>query len=387
MRGRKGVFDQLKEGLDPNKKTIWFHCASLGEFEQGVPIMEALKREMPDYQLLVTFFSPSGYIIKKNAPLPDTVVYLPLDTKANAKRFVQLVKPAIAIFVKYEFWPNYLFELDKRNIPAILVSGLFRKDQAFFKWHGGLLRKAMGTMEHYFVQDQHSGRLLGELGQKNITVSGDTRFDRVSHQIEQDNSLDFADEFVSGKLCLIGGSTWPEDMAVLLPFLNESKDLKVILAPHTMDKDKIDTMASALDKKVIRYSERGGKDLSAYDVLIVDTIGLLSRLYSYGDIAYVGGGMGTSGLHNILEAATFGIPIVIGKNYHKFPEAVKLEDIAGLYSVNNAEECSQILIKLTNDKQFREKTGMICGHYVNSNTGATETIMAYLRQLHTDGLV
>ncbi|WP_342750424.1 3-deoxy-D-manno-octulosonic acid transferase [Aureitalea marina] len=315
------------------------------------------------------------------------MIYLPLDTRANARRLVELVDPAIAIFVKYEFWPNYLFELEKRSIPAILVSGLFRKDQAFFKWHGGLLRKALGTMEHYFVQDQHSSRLLAELGQKNITVSGDTRFDRVSHQIEQDNQLDFADEFVKGQLCLVGGSTWPEDMAVLLPFLNQTNNIKTILAPHTMDKDKIDAMVSSLDKKVIRYSEREGKNLADYQVLIVDTIGLLSRLYSYGDIAYVGGGMGTSGLHNILEAATFGVPIVIGKNYQKFPEAVKLEDIAGLHTVKNAEECSDILTKLTTDRQFREKTGMICGHYVNSNTGATETVMAYLRKLHADGLV
>lgn len=387
MAGRRGVLDKLSKQLDTQKNTIWFHCASLGEFEQGVPIMEAIKKEFPAYQLVITFFSPSGYTIKKDTPLADVVVYLPLDTKANAKKFIQLVKPAIAIFVKYEFWPNYLFELERNQIPALLVSGLFRKDQAFFKWHGSLLREALGTMEHYFVQDQHSARLLGELGQKNITVSGDTRFDRVSHQIEQDNQLDFADAFIHGKLCLVGGSTWPEDMEVLLPFLNKTEGLKTLLAPHTMDADKLDKLEQSLDKKVLRYSQLEGKDLSQFDVLIVDTIGLLSRLYSYADLAYVGGGMGTSGLHNILEAATFGIPIVIGKNYQKFPEAVKLEDIAGLYSIKDAAECSEIMTKLVTDKNFREKTGMICGHYVNSNTGATETIMAYIRQLHTDSLI
>lgn len=388
VRGRKPVFHQLRSELDHSRPTVWFHCASLGEFEQGLPIMEGIKASYPNSQLLVSFFSPSGYGMRRDHPVADAVVYLPLDTPANARKFIDLADPALAIFVKYEFWPNYLEELHRNNIPTLLVSGVFRPDQVFYKWYGGIMRKALNRIEHFFVQDMASARHLAQVvPDERITHSGDTRFDRVSHQIEADNNLPFADEFVDDKLCLVCGSTWPEDMAVLLPFLNASQDLKIILAPHRMDGGEIEAMENQLDKKVIRYSQREGRPLADYDVLIVDTIGLLSRLYSYADIAYVGGAMGNSGLHNILEAATFGVPIVIGKNFQKFPEAVKLEDIAGLYSVKDPEDCSAVLEKLVNDKRFREQTGMICGHFVNANTGATKAVLDYIDRLHRDRLV
>lgn len=384
--GRKTVFKTLANRLTHKNDTLWFHCASLGEFEQGLPIINAVQKQLPNAEIVITFFSPSGYEIKKNTPLAKAVTYLPIDTPANAKRFIKLVQPKIAFFVKYEFWPNYLKELKIRKIPTYLISGLFRKEQPFFKSNATFLRKALTTFDHFFVQDQNSVQLLKQIGIENVSLSGDTRFDRVSHQIEMDNHLDFMNAFVGDSLCIVCGSTWPEDTKVLLPFINSvlERKIKVVVAPHQIDADKIELFKKQLKVPSITYSNRSGKQLEDYSVLIVDTIGLLSKIYSYAAIAYVGGAMGNTGLHNILEPATFGVPIVIGKNYHKFPEALKLEDLAGLYSVEDATSCTEILEKFVTDKKFRQQTGMICGHYINSNTGATRTI---LEHLHRDGLI
>jgi len=376
VKGREGVFKKLKDGISPKDKTIWFHCASLGEFEQGLPIIEALKKVKPNHKILITFFSPSGYEIKKNTTIADMVTYLPYDTKNNARKFIDLVNPSMAFFVKYDFWPNYLFELKQRHIPTYLVSGLFRKNQAFFKSYGSFMRKALGCFDHLFVQNEHSKSLLSKIGIEHVTVSGDTRFDRVSHQIEQDNSLGFMDEFLKKEdICIVCGSTWPEDEAVLLKSINSIANVKWVIAPHKIDSEKITTLQKKIETSVARYSEKEGKNLSEASVLILDTIGLLSKVYSYATIAYVGGAMGTTGLHNILEPATFGVPIVIGNNFNKFPEAKKLQDLAGLYSVENAEDCHRVLEKFVSDKKFREQTGMISGHFVNSNTGATQLII------------
>ena len=379
VEGRKDVFLTLQENISPTDETIWFHCASLGEFEQGVPIMEAIKKLKPNHKIVVSFFSPSGYEIKKNTHLADAVVYLPMDTPSNARKFINTINPKLAVFVKYEFWPNYLFELQKKNIPTLLVSGVFRENQLFFKSYGGFMRKALTTFEHFFVQDENSEELLRSIGFDNITVSGDTRFDRVSHQIEMDNTLKFAEEFKGNSLCIVCGSTWPEDEAVLLNYINTaSLNVKFIIAPHKIESSKIDDFRNKIVKKTILHSNKDEVNISAYSVLIIDCIGLLSKLYSYADIAYVGGAMGKTGLHNILEPATFGVPIVIGKNYDEFPEAIHLRSLAGLFSITNATECSEILKKLVENDNFRDKTGMISGHFVNSNTGATEKVMTYI---------
>ena len=381
VNGRKDVFEILQQKISSEDKTIWFHCASLGEFEQGVPIMEAIKKQRPDHKIVVSFFSPSGFEVKKNTPLADAVVYLPMDIRANAKKFLAAVRPTMALFVKYEFWPNYLFELQKKNVLTYLVSGVFRKDQIFFKSYGGFMRKALQSFDHFFLQDENSEELLKNIGFSNVTVSGDTRFDRVSHQIEMDNTLKFAEDFKGNSLCIVCGSTWPEDEVVLLNYINAApENVKFIIAPHKIEADKISDFTSKIVKKTVLHSNKDEVNISDYDVLIIDCIGLLSKLYSYADIAYVGGAMGSTGLHNILEPATFGVPIVIGKNYDEFPEAIRLRDLAGLFSIRNAPECSETLNKLVANKDFRTKTGMISGHFVNKNTGATAKIMRHIAQ-------
>ncbi|QQX78157.1 3-deoxy-D-manno-octulosonic acid transferase [Aequorivita iocasae] len=380
VNGRRSVYETLQQKISATDKTIWFHCASLGEFEQGVPIMEAIKKLKPDHKIVVSFFSPSGYEIKKNTPLADAVVYLPMDTPANAKKFISAVHPSLTFFVKYEFWPNYLFELQKKNIPTLLVSGVFRESQIFFKPYGGFMRKVLATFDHFFLQDKNSETLLKNIGFTNTRVSGDTRFDRVSHQIEMDNTLKFAEDFKGNSLCVVCGSTWPEDEAVLLHYINSApENVKFIIAPHKIEADKIEDFTKRIVKKTVLHSKIDDVNISDYSVLIIDCIGLLSKLYSYADIAYVGGAMGKTGLHNILEPATFGVPIVIGKNFEAFPEAKRLRGLAGLFSISNASECTEILNKLILNDSFRNKTGLIAGHFVNKNTGATKKIIDYLK--------
>ncbi|MEX0995766.1 MAG: glycosyltransferase N-terminal domain-containing protein [Flavobacteriaceae bacterium] len=376
VNGRKTVFQTLKKHLSETDKTIWFHCASLGEYEQGLPVMKGVKEKYPKHKLVVTFFSPSGYENKKNSSIADVTVYLPLDTKGNVKKFLNLVKPEIAVFVKYEFWPNYLLELQKRKVPTFLISALFRKKQLFFKSHGFWMRKVLKTFTHIFVQDEKSKQLLESISMKQVTVSGDTRYDRVSKQIEENNNLDFIETFISKSLCIVAGSTWPEDEEILIDYINQSpENIKFIIAPHNLKKDQIDAFEKRLTKQTVRFTEMDGKPLGDFKVFTLNTIGLLKKVYSYADIAYVGGGMGSTGLHNILEAATFGIPIVIGKNYDNFPEANALQSRAGLFSVATKEELETILDKLIENKSFREKTGIINGHFVQNNTGATQMIL------------
>ena len=378
--GRKETFPILNSKLKREDTVIWFHMASLGEFEQGLPIIEVVKKLFPHHKILVSFFSPSGFEIKKNSPVADAVVYLPLDTKKNVRRFLDAAHPELAIFIKYEFWPNYLNELKSRNITSLLVSGGFRENQVFFKSYGDWMKKSLGTFEHFFVQNQISKELLNSIGFQNVTVSGDTRFDRVANQIGQDNSLDFIEAFKDRKLCVVAGSTWPEDETLLEDFINRSSNgTKFIIAPHNIKPDQIRSFKERLNKKTILYSEKEGKILCDYQVFIIDTIGLLSKIYSYADIAYVGGAAGTTGLHNILEPATFGIPIVTGNNFDKFPEAKQLQELAGLYSVGTSEELNQILSKLIKDDNFRTQTGRIAGQFINTNTGATRIVERYLK--------
>jgi len=387
VHGRRESFDRLSQAIAPEDQTLWMHCASLGEFEQGVPILQALKKDYPTHKVVVTFFSPSGFEVKKDTLLADVVAYLPFDTISNARKFMEVVHPSLALFVKYEIWPNYLLELNAASVPSVLISGVFRKNQIFFKGHGSFMRKALRTLSHLFVQNENSKSLLQTKGISNVTVSGDTRFDRVSHQIEINNSLDFMDQFADNSVLVVCGSTWPEDEALLLDTINSGTiGVKYVIAPHKIDADKIDRFRTKLKQAVVLYSELEAMAdseiaLSQASVLIVDTIGYLTKIYSYAHIAYVGGGAGKTGLHNILEPATFGIPIVIGPNYENFPEAIKLRQLAGLFSVASAEECSELLGKLLSDEKFRNTTGMIVGHFVNSNTGATTMIMKYINTL------
>lgn len=381
IKGRKSVFNTLEENIDPNAQYLWFHTASLGEFEQALPIIEKIKQDFPAYKILITFFSPSGYENKKKHPLADIITYLPLDTTANARKFLELVKPKMAFFIKYEIWPNYLAELKKRQIKTLLISGAFRKDQIYFKPYGSFMRKALESFEHFFVQNQESVNLLEKIGFSHVTLSGDTRFDRVSRQIEQDNKLVAIEEFLQEEPCFVMGSTWPEDEELFLNFINTtSANIKFIIAPHEIKEDKLNKLQEKIQKSAIRYSELSNYTPEDFKVLIIDNIGLLGRIYSYASIAYVGGAAGKTGLHNILEPATFGIPIIIGENHSKFPEAIRLKQLAGLFSVSSAEEFSEISNKLLQDDNFRKKTGMISGHFINSNAGATKIIMSYLHK-------
>ena len=386
--GRKTVFNTLKETIRPDDKTIWFHCASLGEYEQGVPIMEKTKELFPDYKLIVTFFSPSGFEVKKNSTLANTIVYLPIDTVSNAKKFIELAHPSLAIFIKYEFWPNYLFQLKEKKILTFLVSGLFRKDQIFFKPYGGFMRKVLNSFDHFFVQDNTSKDLLKSINIKEITVSGDTRFDRVSNQLLQDNNVAFISEFKQNNLCIVCGSTWPEDEAVLIDYINKaSDDVKFVIAPHEINASKIESFRQNIQKQSTLFSKNEETNISEYNVLIIDTVGLLTKIYSHADIAYIGGGMGDTGLHNILEPATFGVPIVIGNHFVKFPEAKELKELKGLFSISNAAECSKILKKLVTDKNARIESGKIAKKFIENNKGATNTTMNYIKQLKGKSLI
>lgn len=378
VEGRKETFGKL-ESLR-YKNTIWFHVASLGEFEQARPIIEELKEQYSNYKILVTFFSPSGYEIRKNYSLADVVCYLPLDSKSNSKRFVEVVNPKLAIFVKYEFWPNLLFELKQKQITTILISGILRPNQIFFKWYGGFMREALLTFHSFFVQNQQTKDLLNSINFKNVTVAGDTRFDRVSKILTQNNHLDFIENFKNNKYTVVAGSTWPEDELLLVNYINkESKyDEKFIIAPHNIKEDAIQKLKASITKKTVLYSERNDKNLADYQVFIIDTIGILTKIYAAANVAYVGGGLKT-GLHNILEPATFGIPIVIGNQFEKFNEALELVRLKGCISIANQKEFSSIFVKLRNDVSYREKTGKINKNYIKQNIGASKKIINYLK--------
>jgi 3-deoxy-D-manno-octulosonic-acid transferase len=382
QKGRNKSLNVLKQALLPSDKVIWLHCASLGEYEQGLPVFEALKQEYKGYKFVMTFFSPSGYEIRKDNPIAGVVVYLPLDQKAAVKSFLDVVHPELVVFVKYDLWPNYLLEIKRRNITSILISALFRPSQAYFKFYGGWLKNLLFSFDHIFTQDTNSKVLLNSIGYRAVTVSGDTRFDRVGDQLKIDNTLDFIAEFKNNQICVVAGSTWPEDETLLIDYINSSKEgTKFIIAPHNMDLNQIKSVVKQLKKPTVLYSNYTTETLKDKTVFIVDTIGLLSKIYSYANIAYIGGGMGTSGLHNTLEAATFGLPIVIGKNYQKFPEAKAMLSNGGLFSIRNFESLESTLSMLINDSQKRTESGQKNKDYIEGNKGASKLIMSELKTL------
>ena len=376
VEGRKPVFEILTAKIKPNDKTIWFHAASLGEYEQGLPVIEKIKEKFPHHKIIITFFSPSGYEVRKNNTVADVTVYLPLDTKKNAQQFLKLVHPEIAFFIKYEYWPNYLNELRKLETPTYLISGIFRENQMFFKWYGGFYRKALETFTYFFVQNESSKKLLLQLGKTNAAVSGDTRFDRVATILEKDNSLDFIEAFKNDTLTIVVGSSWPKDESLLVDYINQtSEKVKFIIAPHNIKSEQIQELKNSISKKAILFSEKENQNLADFDVFIIDTIGILTKIYSYANIAYVGGGFGNPGVHNILEPATFGVPIVIGSNFSHFAEATALVNLDGCISISNKNELFDAFSNLISNEDIRHEKGHICGTFVRMNKGATTIIM------------
>ena len=384
--GRKSVFQTLANKIQSSDKTIWFHAASLGEYEQGLPVIEAIKQQFPNHKIVVTFFSPSGYEVRKNNTVADVTVYLPLDTISNAKKFISLVHPEMAFFIKYEYWPNYLNELKKQQIKTYLISGILRENQAFFKWYGGFYRNALQTFDYFFVQNESSKKLLQSIGFNNVKVSGDTRFDRVVSILERDNSLDFIEQFKNNKTTIVIGSSWPKDESLLVNYINQSSDdVKFIIAPHNIKQEQISILKNQIQKKTISYSEKDEMlkqvqrdKLEDFQVFIIDTIGILTKIYSYADIAYVGGGFGNPGVHNILEPATFCVPVVIGPNYSHFAEATALVNMEGCISIQNQTQLNEAFDLLLHNEDERLEKGHICSTFVQMNKGATQTIINHI---------
>ena len=376
VEGRKDVFLTLQQKINQSDQTIWFHAASLGEYEQGLPVIEAVKKQFPSHKIILTFFSPSGYEVRKNNSVADVTVYLPLDTKKNADDFLELVHPDLVFFIKYEYWPNYLAGLKKRNTKTYLISEILRENQLFFKWYGGFYREALNSFTYFFVQNEKSKKLLQSLGKTNVSISGDTRFDRVATILEKDNSLDFISQFKDNKTTIVIGSSWPKDENLLIDFINSNAmKIKFIIAPHNIKKEQIQQLKSSITKKTVLFTEKEGQNLADFDVFIIDTVGILTKIYSYADIAYVGGGFGNPGVHNLLEPATFGVPIVIGPNYSHFPEATALVNMEGCSVITNAKELKETFTNLIRNDDIRNEKGHICETFVQMNKGATSIIL------------
>lgn len=378
LKGRKNQLYYLQKDIKANPgEYVWFHCASLGEFEQGRPLIKSVKATFPHYKILITFFSPSGYEVRKKYAGADIVCYLPLDTVSNAKQFVDIVKPKVAFFIKYEFWHYFLNELKKQSTPTFLVSGIFRSSQIQFKSYGSFFLDTLRNFSHFFVQDQQSADLLQKHGFSNYTVTGDTRFDRVTQIINEKKDIDYIERFSEGQSLLVSGSTWKEDEAILAPIINGKLKLRHIIAPHELSESRLKGLEQLIKKPFIRYSEiRATTRIENFEVIIIDSIGLLSHLYHFGNYAYIGGAFG-KGLHNILEAATFGLPIFFGKKYQKFNEARDLVNLKGAFSISSSQELNQLLTDFMADHSKKRLCDLICKDYVKSKTGATEKIITY----------
>ncbi len=374
-RGRKEAWTRLKE-MQFSEPPVWIHCASLGEFEQGRPIIEALKEKHPATKVLLTFFSPSGYEVRKGYKSADLVVYLPADTPANARRFIRHLKPQMAIFIKYEFWPNYFRALHRKKTPIYSVSAIFRKNQYFFKWYGAWFRKTLTLVTKFYVQDQPSGNLLKSIGINNYAVTGDTRFDRVVAIVKSAVNIPEAEEFASkADVVLVAGSTWPPDEEILARYVNySSPGVRMIIAPHEVHEENIARLTKLFTVPAIRYSQRHNADLLKARVLIIDGIGMLSALYRYGQVAYIGGGFG-KGIHNTLEAATYGMPVIFGPGYRKFKEAVDLIEKGGAFSIENFEAFITLMNEFSKNPEKVDAAGKAAGDYTHSMCGATDLII------------
>lgn len=382
-RGERETFKILKEKVDPEAQYAWFHAASLGEFEQGRPIIEEYRRVFPKRKILLTFFSPSGYEVRKNYDGADIVCYLPIDTPTNALRFLRAVRPVEAFFIKYEFWYNYLHILRHRGIPVYSISSIFRKEQVFFKWYGFQYRHVLRCFTHFFVQNEESKRLLGTLGIDNVMVTGDTRFDRVMQIAKESKSIPVVREFKNGRKVFVAGSSWLPDEQIFLPYFAQHPDWKVIIAPHVIGESHLEQIMSLLEgRKVVRYTQIEADDavtLGEAEVLIIDCFGLLSSIYKYGDVAYVGGGFGV-GIHNLPEAAVWNLPVIFGPNHQKFQEANELKACGGGIAIEGKEDFHRVMDAFLASEDDMKRAADAAGHYVSSHSGATEKLLKLLRE-------
>lgn len=378
LEGRKGVIEYISGKIDKNSQYVWVHAASLGEFEQGRPVIEQIKRLKPEYKIILTFFSPSGYEVRKNYEGADIVCYLPIDTSWGAKRFLDTVQPACAIFIKYEFWMNYIRGLKRRNIPTYIVSAIFREEQAFFKWYGGWYRKVLHCFNHLFVQNQTSLDLLASIGVTNASLTGDTRFDRVADIAAKSKELSIVAAFKQGAKVIVAGSSWPKDEDILCAYFNEHPEVKMILAPHEIHQSHLDSIVAKLKRPYAFYQGSSEEEVAKADCLIINCFGLLSSIYKYGEVAYIGGGFGV-GIHNTLEAAVYGMPVVFGPNYHKFQEAVDMVKRGAAFSIEGAEQYNPLMDKmLTDGSSSLHSASEAAAAYVNENRGATTKIVEYI---------
>lgn len=391
-RGEREAFKILKQKVDPNAKYIWFHAASLGEFEQGRPLMERIRKDYPQYKILLTFYSPSGYEVRKNYEGADIICYMPVDTRLNAIRFLRLVRPVMAFFIKYEFWSNFLHILKYRNIPTYSVSSIFREDQVFFKWYGRSYAGVLKCFTRFFVQNEESKRLLEGIGITAVDVVGDTRFDRVLQIKEAAKQLPICEAFRTGVASsqsadvphhdfkvFVAGSSWPPDENIFIPFFNEHKDWRLLIAPHVIAEEHLKLILSLIKgKKVVRYTQTTPEEAADADVLIIDCFGLLSSMYNYGDVAYIGGGFGV-GIHNTLEAAVWNMPVIFGPNNKKFQEAQGLLKSGGGFEINTDEDFSGLMGSLMNDEAFLNQAGDKAGSFVAHLAGATDKVLASVK--------
>lgn len=391
-RGEREAFKILKQKVDPNAKYIWFHAASLGEFEQGRPLMERIRKDYPQYKILLTFYSPSGYEVRKNYEGADIICYMPVDTRLNAIRFLRLVRPVMAFFIKYEFWSNFLHILKHRNIPTYSVSSIFREDQVFFKWYGRNYAGVLKCFTRFFVQNEESKRLLEGIGITAVDVVGDTRFDRVLQIKEAAKQLPICEAFRTGVASsqsadvphhdfkvFVAGSSWPPDENIFIPFFNEHKDWRLLIAPHVIAEEHLKLILSLIKgKKVVRYTQTTPEEAAEADVLIIDCFGLLSSMYNYGDVAYIGGGFGV-GIHNTLEAAVWNMPVIFGPNNKKFQEAQGLLNSGGGFEINTYEDFSGLMSSLMNDEAFLKQAGDKAGAFVAHLAGATDKVLASVK--------
>jgi 3-deoxy-D-manno-octulosonic-acid transferase len=381
VEGRKNLLNKIQEVINPADKIIWMHCASLGEFEQGRPVLEAAKKEFPEHKILLTFFSPSGYEVRKSYPLADYIFYLPADTPSNARKFIDIVRPSVAVFVKYEFWNNFITELNQRKIPLLVISAIFREEQVFFKWYGGFFLDILKKIESIYVQDEHSLKLLQEKGVK-ATIAGDTRFDRVNQSLKSKESISVVENFAGNSPIFIAGSTWPEDETLIVDLIkNSPAEWKFLIAPHETNSAHLLSLTKKLDNIFFCFFSSYTEDFKKSKVMIIDTIGHLSKIYRYGEIAFIGGGFG-KGIHNTLEAAAFGLPVIFGPEYSKFKEANDLIKKGGAFSVKSFQELQQAFNDLLKEEK-RSAASKIASKYVQENTGATMKILKKMKNILT----
>ena len=377
LAGQSQTMDILRDKIIPGERYIWIHVASLGEFEQGRPLIEMIKRNQPNSRIVLTFFSPSGYEVRKNYTEADVICYLPFDTPANVSAFLDAVNPTMAIFVKYEFWGNYLEQLKARNIPTYIISAIFRESQIFFKPWGGMFRKMLGCFTHLFVQDENSRRLLAGIGITNVDVCGDTRFDRVTDIMATTKPFPIVENFTRDRFTLIIGSSWQPDENIIIPYFNAHPEMRLIIAPHEFDEERVKALQSRITRKSILYTETNEQEASDADCLIINCFGILSSCYRYAQVAHIGGGFGV-GIHNINEAAVYGMPVIFGPKYHKFKEAHDLIAAGGAFSITSAEEFNTLMDKFLSDKEHLADCGIKAKNYIESQLGATRHIYSSL---------